>query len=744
MNAPVNILFTSVGRRVELLRVFRSAYRRLKITGRIVAADMSPLAPALQVADRGYLVPPLTSPDYVAELFRIIEQERITAVFPLIDPDIPVLVEHREHLESSGAHLALVSRPGAEATADKWKTVQFFQELGIPTAQSWLPHELVADQAVYPLFIKPRCGSASQHTFKVEDARQLEFFSRYVPNPIVQEFLSGPEITTDVVCDRAGEVLSVSSRQRIQVRGGEVVVGKTVFDPDIAATSARIARALEAAGPITVQCMLNGGSPKYTEVNARFGGGIPLSVAAGADGPLLLLARLAGVPVEIPRPGAYRQHLHFSRFDDSWFGSFDPRPAGSAPQVVRLRSMNDSGSAPDLPPASSNGRIYLSPPHMSGRERERLLEAFDSNWIAPLGPHVDAFEAEFARATGARAAVALSSGTAALHLALTVLGIGPGDRVATSTLTFAASANAIRYVGATPVFIDSERRTWNLDPELLAEEIEASVRGGQPLKAVLAVDLCGQCADYEPIRKLCRFYEIPLIEDAAEALGATYQGRAAGTLGDVGCFSFNGNKIITTSGGGMLVSDRQDLVDKARFLASQARDPAPHYEHSHIGYNYRMSNLLAAVGRGQLEVLGDRVAARRANYEFYRRELADLPGVEFMPEFERGVSTRWLTCLTIDPGRFGATREDVRLALESENIESRPLWKPMHLQPVYTGSPVRGGSVAEHLFRDGLCLPSGSNLSDADRRRVVEALRTVHDKRAPEARLWHEKTAVEV
>ncbi len=405
--------------------------------------------------------------------------------------------------------------------------------------------------------------------------------------------------------------------------------------------------------------------------------------------------------------------------------------SGIAPMCERL-------SAPPPP------RVYLSPPHMSGRERRLLTEAFDSNWIAPLGPHVDAFEEEFARAVGARAAVALSSGTAALHLALAALGVGPGDLVATSTLTFAASANAIRYVGAMPVFIDSERRTWNMDPELLAEEVEAGARNGRPIKAVLAVDLCGQCADYEPIRKLCRFYEVPLIEDAAEALGATYQGRAAGTLGDVGCFSFNGNKIITTSGGGMLVSNRQDLVDQARFLASQARDPAPHYEHSQIGYNYRMSNLLAAVGRGQLPLLPQRVAARRANCEFYRRELADLPGIEFMPESPRGKSTRWLTCIAIDPDRFAATREDVRLALESENIESRPLWKPMHLQPAYSGSPVRGGGVAEQLFRDGLCLPSGSNLTDVDRTRIVETIRAVHRKHVHRGTVQSLKTSMKV
>lgn len=372
----------------------------------------------------------------------------------------------------------------------------------------------------------------------------------------------------------------------------------------------------------------------------------------------------------------------------------------------------------------SSNRVYLSPPHMSPCERELLLAAFDSNWIAPLGPEVDRFEQEFAAAVGAKHAAAVSSGTAALHLALILLGVRPGDEVLTSTLTFAATANAITYCGARPVFIDSEPRTWNMDPALLAEELEDCARRGKPPTAVVVVDIYGQCADYEPILAACRRHGVPLIEDAAEALGAEYRGRAAGRFGLIGCFSFNGNKIITTSGGGMLVSDEQDFVQRARFLASQARDPAPHYEHTQLGYNYRMSNLLAAIGRGQLAVLSDRVERRRANFEFYRQALADLPGIEFMSENPRGRSTRWLTCLLVDPCRFGATRDDVLRVLDRENIESRPVWKPMHLQPVFASCRARGGAVADDLFRRGLCLPSGSNLREEDRDRVVAAIRS--------------------
>lgn len=373
-----------------------------------------------------------------------------------------------------------------------------------------------------------------------------------------------------------------------------------------------------------------------------------------------------------------------------------------------------------LPP-----RIYMSPPHMGPAERDLLLAAFDSNWIAPLGPHVDAFEREMAEVVGLPHGVALSSGTAALHLALILLGVGPGDEVLTSSFTFAASTNAIRYVGASPVFLDSDHRTWNLDPQLLADELRACRDRGQLPKALLSVDVNGQCCDYQPIQELCREYGVPIIEDAAEALGATYQGQSAGQFGDISCFSFNGNKIITTSGGGMLMCRQGAWADKARFLATQARDPAPHYEHTHVGYNYRLSNLLAAVGRGQLQVLPDRVARRRANFAYYEQHLSDLPGISFMPEFPGSVSSRWLTAILIDPVLFGADRETVRLALEAENIESRPLWKPMHMQPVFASFRARGGTVSAQFFAQGLCLPSGSSLTLDDLARIVAIIRKI-------------------
>lgn len=374
-------------------------------------------------------------------------------------------------------------------------------------------------------------------------------------------------------------------------------------------------------------------------------------------------------------------------------------------------------------------RIYLSSPHMSGEEEQFVADAFATNWIAPLGPHVDAFESEFAQVVGSPHAAALSSGTAALHLALKLVGVEAGDEVLVSTLTFSASVNPIVYLGARPVFVDSERVSWNIDPVLLELAFAERARTGRLPRAVVVVHLYGQSADLEPIVALCGRYGVALVEDAAEALGATYKGRAPGTFGKVGIYSFNGNKIITTSGGGMLVSGDAGLIEHARKLATQARDPAPHYQHSEIGYNYRLSNVLAGIGRGQLRVLADRVAARRRNFEYYRIALGDLPGLEFMPEAPWGTHSRWLTCLTIDPAEYGADREAVRFALEAENIEARPVWKPMHLQPVFAEYERAGGAVAEDLFTRGLCLPSGSNLTPNDLERVVSAIREMWERR---------------
>ena len=370
--------------------------------------------------------------------------------------------------------------------------------------------------------------------------------------------------------------------------------------------------------------------------------------------------------------------------------------------------------------------ILLSTPHMGDRELEFVKEAFDTNWIAPVGPHVDAFEQEFCQTIGASHAAAVSSGTAALHLALRLIGVSAGDEVFCSTLTFIASASPITYLGAKPVFIDSDRTSWNMNPDLLREALDHRARLGKLPKAVILVHLYGQSADIDPILEACYAYEIPLIEDAAESLGATYKGRSPGTFGKIGIYSFNGNKIITTSGGGMLVSDDSELVAKARFLATQARDPAPHYQHSEIGYNYRLSNVLAGIGRGQLRVLDERVAARRRNFEIYQQALGNLPGIEFMPEASFGRATRWLTCLTINPAAFCGTREQVRLALTQQQIEARPVWKPLHLQPVFAECECIGGAIAQDLFQYGLCLPSGSNLTDEDLERVIHAITEIH------------------
>jgi len=392
-------------------------------------------------------------------------------------------------------------------------------------------------------------------------------------------------------------------------------------------------------------------------------------------------------------------------------------------------------------------RIFLSPPHMGGEELRFIQEAFESNYIAPLGPQVDSFEKEFCGKVGFTHAVALSSGTAAMHLAMRIIGVGPGDEVIASTLTFIGSVSPITFQGAIPVFIDSDRTTWNMDPDLLAEELEACRKRGRLPKAVVPTDIYGQCVDMDRILKVCAPYDIPVVVDAAESLGASYRGRGGRSGAKAAIFSFNGNKIITTSGGGMLASDDEALIREARFLSQQARDPGPHYEHSQIGYNYRMSNIAAAIGLGQLRVLHQRVEAKRRIYEYYRNALGDLPGIELMPEAGYGRCNRWLTVSLITPEEFGADREAVRLALEAENIESRPVWKPMHLQPVFsvegdeahrvetgngrTGSHrarVVGGHVSGDLFRRGLCLPSGTQMSERDLERVVSIIRKMARK----------------
>jgi dTDP-4-amino-4,6-dideoxygalactose transaminase len=365
-------------------------------------------------------------------------------------------------------------------------------------------------------------------------------------------------------------------------------------------------------------------------------------------------------------------------------------------------------------------RLFLSPPHLGGDELRFVHEAFASNYIAPLGPQVDAFEREFAGVVGAGNAVAVSSGTAALHLALRILGVGPGSEVVAPTFTFIGGVSPALFQGAALTFVDSERAGWNMDPVLLEEELHARDRVGRLPAAVISADILGQCADLDPILAACARHEVPLVSDSAESLGATYRGRPAGRGAAAAVWSFNGNKIITTSGGGMLTSDDGAFAGQARFLAQQARDPAPHYEHSTVGYNYRMSNVLAAIGRGQLKVLDERVRRRREIFEGYRARLGHLDGLSFMPEAAYGRATRWLTVALITPARFGADREQVRLALEAENIESRPVWKPMHLQPLFRGRRVRGGAVSEDLFARGLCLPSGTAMTETDIDRVAE------------------------
>ncbi len=372
-----------------------------------------------------------------------------------------------------------------------------------------------------------------------------------------------------------------------------------------------------------------------------------------------------------------------------------------------------------------SSKIWLSSPHMGGMEIKYVQEAFDTNWVAPLGPNVNEFEKELAERLGISGAAALSSGTAAIHLALIILGVKHGDEVICSSFTFSASANPIVYQGATPVFIDSESDTWNMDPELLEIAIKDRIKKGKKPKAIILVHLYGMPAKTDEIQTICKRYEIPLIEDAAEALGSRFSGISCGTFGDLGILSFNGNKIITTSGGGALISDNLNYIEKAKFLATQARDKAPHYQHSEIGYNYRMSNIVAGIGRGQLEVLEDRINKRRENNRFYRELFSDYKYVSFQNEPQRHFSNYWLTTIIIRSENASHIKEKIQSGMELENIETRPLWKPLHLQPVFSGCPAYLNGISESLFNFGLCLPSGSNLTDDDRRRIAVSLQNI-------------------
>jgi dTDP-4-amino-4,6-dideoxygalactose transaminase len=378
-------------------------------------------------------------------------------------------------------------------------------------------------------------------------------------------------------------------------------------------------------------------------------------------------------------------------------------------------------------------KIWLSSPHIGNNELRYVNEAFESNWIAPLGPHVNAFEVGLQVQTKSNHAAALSSGTSAIHLALILLGVKSGDTVFCQSITFSASANPIAYQGAIPVFIDSEIDTWNMDPVLLRSALEESKQNGKLPKAIIPVHLYGMPAKIDEILLIAKEFNVPVIEDAAEALGSNINNKPCGSYGEFGVLSFNGNKIITTSGGGALLSNNAEMIEKARFLATQARDPAPHYQHSHIGYNYRMSNVLAGIGRGQLEVLNDRVEARRSNYSRYVSYFSRLNqkgfNIRFQEEPNGYYSNRWLSCILVDPKlNNGMTREIIRLALDAENIESRPLWKPMHQQPVFANCKSYINGVSDKLFEDGLCLPSGSNLTDEEFGRIFDSLDVIFDK----------------
>lgn len=367
---------------------------------------------------------------------------------------------------------------------------------------------------------------------------------------------------------------------------------------------------------------------------------------------------------------------------------------------------------------------------MSGNEKKYIDEAFETNWIAPLGPNVDLFEKEIAAYSGVRGVSVTNSGTAAIHLALALFGVGKGDTVFVSTFTFVASANPVLYLGAVPVFIDSEEETWNMSPEALEIALQEAKQQNKLPKAIVVVNLYGQSAKMDELTEIAQKFGVPIVEDAAESLGSTYKNKKSGTIGKIGIFSFNGNKIITTSGGGALVSDDEEIIARARFLSTQAKDPAPYYQHSQVGFNYRMSNVVAGIGRAQLEVLDERVRRRREIFDIYRREMGDVHGLQFMPDFPDTTSNRWLTTLTVDSKKYSITPQEFISRMNEADIETRALWKPLHLQPLFSNSkfyvhPSRSKPVSENLFERGLCLPSGSNMTDLDQLRVIQEMKKI-------------------
>lgn len=688
----MNILITSVGRRTKLIEYFK---KELNGQGNIVAVDASKLAPALYIADKYFIAPQISASNYIDFLLYICKKEKITAIFSLIDPELSILAKNRDKFEELGVIPIVSSYEACELWLDKYEAGRFCIRNNFNYAKTFnslksFEKAYQSSEIQFPVFVKPLRGSGSQNIKIAYNLEELKLFFSALPNMIIQELLKGQEIGIDVYVDIiTKEMISIFIKEKIAMRAGETEKAKSIKVEKLIIIIKELVLKAGLIGPIDIDVFELNGEYYISEINPRFGGGYVHAYECGENFPYYILNNLKGIHNTIDI-GSYEENVFMMKCDN----------------LVMKRERE---------------KIYLSPPHIGKKEMKYIQEAFDTNWIAPLGPNVDAFEREVCDYVGINYGLALSSGTAGIHLALKYFKVGFKDLVFCSSLTFVGSCNPIIYLGAIPVFIDSEEDTWNMSPAALEKAFSWAIKENKMPKAVIIVDLYGQSAQYDLLKPICNKYNVPIIEDAAEAFGATFKGKKCGTYGDIGVFSFNGNKMITTSGGGMVITEDKKAIEKISFWATQAREKEIYYEHKEIGYNYRMSNICAGIGRGQLEHIQNNISVRKNIFERYKLGLKEMP-LKLMPVSEKGNPNYWLSVIRLN--NYTIKPNKIIEALAKINIESRPLWKPMHLQPFYKNYKYfyDKKDLSSELFHSGICLPSGSSLKESDQDEIISVI----------------------